>query len=95
VLFSAETGSCDAIVSCCAEVMTLDSTRNSRFCTHCQHQATVRSLGEAYVLYVAKRSVDHRISEAVRHDDGISGMEIDWDAQKSVVSRRSNGVYRE
>ena len=54
-----------------------------------------QELGEAYVLYVAKRSVDHRISEAVRHDDNISGMEIDWDAQKSVVSRRSNGVYRE
>ncbi|KAH8642043.1 hypothetical protein IG631_04984 [Alternaria alternata] len=31
-LFSALTGSCEAMVSCWAEVMTLDSTRNSRFC---------------------------------------------------------------
>lgn len=44
-LFSALTGSCEAMVSCWAEVMTLDSTRNSRFCAHRQLEVAVRSSG--------------------------------------------------
>lgn len=84
-LFSAETGSWAAMVSCCAGVRTLDSTRNSRFYEDIVNLKPFSGDGQAYVLDIAEGSVDHRVSEAVRHDECALSFSIACNAQIWVM----------
>jgi hypothetical protein len=66
-LFSADTGSCETMVSCWAEVMVPASTRNWRFCRSSEMPSRGCEL-KTCVLDVPKGPVHHGISEAVGHD---------------------------
>jgi hypothetical protein len=85
VVFSAETGSWETIVSCWAAVIMLASTRNWRFFGKLE-RCHGRLYRRSYVLNVSERPVHHGIPESVRHFGGITKLDVNgWELRKHAT----------